>query len=198
MRKKRQKPATFSAADVKLTQDVKRANQRLRELEKQGMENSPAYRAIERLAYNEDVAIGKTTKGQIKFKTNIRKMSYDERRHLEAQVKRFLEAETSTTKGVKEVKKRAEDAYNEKFGGDYSDWLLLWGTAIAHQYKMMYGSDFTAQVINALHGNMTREQAQQFMENHFGQPMADIMDAMAHTEMEETGDGSFDWEDLFT
>ena len=105
----RKRPQTFSAADVKLTQDVKRANQRLRELEKQGMENSPAYQAVERLVLSGDPATTtgthRTKTGEaetvIKFNTDIRHMSYSERRHLETEVERFLNAETSTTKGYK-------------------------------------------------------------------------------------------------
>lgn len=222
---KKQKPMRklrpLSEADVKLTSDVKRANQRLRELEKQGMENSPAYKAVERLAYFGDKAMGRTGSGQIKFRTDVSHMDYNERRHLEAEVRHFLESETSTTKGVKEVRKRAESSYKEKGEKtrkkyqenrekyddkdvNWAEWLNMWGTAIAKEYKKMYGSDFTQIIIDELAVSpLTRDEAERFMRDHFGEPVTKIIDAIPHEDMDPgafadgEGGSTFDWNDLF-
>ena len=205
--KRPQKPRTFSEADVKLTQDVKRANQRLRELEKQGMENSPAYKAAERLAERSDPAMSLTGKGQIKFNTNIRKLTYNQRRHLEATVKRFLEAESSTTKGAKAIVERAKKAYKEKsqdMGMDrkrekeFDYWLNIWSTAIVHQYKLMYGSDEThALVIELYNSELDYGAAVSFLENMYGKPYTEIMEAIPHEDMDEGTTEPWDWDDIF-
>lgn len=201
--KKQKKLRPLSPEDVKLTQDVKRANQRLRELEKHGMENSPAYRAVERLAYVGDEAITKTGAGQLKFNTSVKKLSYNQRRHLEAEARRFLEAETSTVKGVKAVKERATKEYKKGVKEDnnqvdWDDWLLIWSAAITKMYVMFYGSDYTRQLIDKLANSpLTRQQAEKFMEDHFGEPIAQIFDAVPHEDMDASDDGPLDWNDLF-
>ena len=207
----RKRPQSFSAADVKLTQDVKRANQRLRELEKQGMENSPAYQAIERLVLSGDPA---TTTGThrkkngevetvIKFNTDIRHLSYSERRHLEAEVERFLNAETSTTKGYKNVAERAKKAYEsqaQKAAGNeksYAEWINIWSEAITKQYVLLYGSDETFNLIIKLYDSpLNYDGAVKFMQDHFGQPMVSIIQAIPHEQMEQTGD-PWEWGDIF-
>lgn len=210
-------PKSFSEQDVKLTQDVKRANQRLRELEKQGMENSPAYKAIERLATAGDKAItmgthtdkeGRQSK-VIKFDTNIRKLNYNQRRHLEAQVRRFLSAESSTTKGAKAIVERAKQAYKDKSykkGMDrkrekeFDYWMNIWSTSIVHEYKRMYGSDETHDIIIEFYNSeLDYGAAITFLENMYGKPYTDIMDAIPYEDMDEgTGDEDFNWDDIFT
>lgn len=201
-------PATFSEADVKLTQDVKRANQRLRELEKQGMENSPAYQAAERLALIGDKAMSVTGKGQIKFNTNIRSLNYNQRRHLEAEVKRFLEAESSTTKGYKKIAERAKEAYEKaarkeakgepQGGKNYNEWMDIWKEAITKQYVLLYGSEETFNLIIKLYDSpLDYDGAVNFMQSHFGEPLVTIFDAVPHDEMDKGTTEPWDWGDIF-
>ena len=217
--KRPQKPRTFSEADVKLTQDVKRANQRLRELERQNMQNSPAYKAAERMAERGDKAmtIGTHTENKgkanetkttvIKFNTNIRKLTYNQRRHLEATVKRFLEAESSTTKGAKAIVERAKQAYKEKsqdMGMDrkrekeFDYWMNIWSTAIVHQYKIMYGSDEThALIIELYNSELDYGAAVSFLENMYGKPYTEIMEAIPYEDMDEGTTEPWNWDDIF-
>ena len=209
-------PKTFSEQDVKLTQDVKRANQRLRELEKQGMQNSPAYKAAERLvmAGDEAMTMGTHTDKSgnqskvIKFNTNVRKLSYNQRRHLEATVRKFLEAESSTTKGAKAIVERAKQAYkekSEKMGAntknekEFDYWLNIWNTAIVKEYKLMYGSDETHSIIIELYNStLDYGAAIQFLENMFGKPYTDIMEAIPYEDMDEGDiDEDWNWNDIF-
>ena len=202
MRKRKKTSAAFNAKDIKLTQDVKRANQRLRELEKQGMENSPAYRAVERLRLANDPAITTTGKGQMKFSTNLRKMSAEERQHLREEVKKFLEAETSTTKGAKAVAKRAQMAYKKHAGlpedEDISGWLNLWSTAIVKQFKAIYGSDATEMVITKIiQSDLSYDEAVKFLEDHFGEPLSIIVEEFPTDQMQAGDTDPWDWEDIF-
>ena len=202
MRKRKKTSAAFNAKDIKLTQDVKRANQRLRELEKQGMQNSPAYRAIERLRLAKDPAIATTGKGQMKFSTNLRKMSAEDRHHLRIQVKKFLEAETSTTKGAKAVAKRAQSAYKKHAGipeeEDVSDWLNLWSLAIVKQYAAMYGSDMTEELITKIiKADLSYDEAVKFLEDHFGEPISIFVEEFPTDQMQAGDSNPWDWEDIF-
>lgn len=198
-------PARFSAEDVKLTQDVKRANQRLRELEKQGLTNSPAYKAAERLAVIGDIAMSTTGKGEIKFNTNIRKLTYNQRRHLEAEVGRFLSAESSTSKGARAIVERARKAYNEKakkeFGRDIGadEWLNIWEAGIVKQYKLLYGSDETFSLVIELKASpLDMDGAITFMQSMFGKPIAEIHEAVPHKDMDKGTTEPWSWDDIFT
>lgn len=206
-------PASFSAQDVKLTQDIKRANQRLRELEKQGLINSPAYKAAERLAVIGDKAMstgthtdkaGNKTK-VIKFNTNVRSLNYNERRHLEAEVSRFLSAESSTSKGARAIVERARKAYNEKakkeFGRDIGadEWMNIWSAGILTDYKKMYGSDETFSLVIELKASpLDMDGAITFMQNMYGKPIAEIHDAVPHKDMDKGNTEPWSWDDIFT
>lgn len=216
--KSKSKSKMMSLADIQLTQDIKRANQRLRELEKQGLQNSPAYHAIERLALAGDPAIktgthtenkgkpNETKTNVIKFNTNVRSLSPQQREHLRSEVGRFLNAKTSTKSGIKEMQKSMLSNYKSKHPnllGDADDaelaeFLTIWDTSIAKQYKALYGSDFTNQVIDVLYaGQVDKEDAEKFLTDHFGEFAADIQDTMDH-EFMEAGDGTpWDWDDIF-
>ncbi|MBQ0111594.1 MAG: hypothetical protein KBT03_00525 [Bacteroidales bacterium] len=103
---------------------VKKANQRLRELENQGMtRGSNAYQYVKRKTYDEDKAYGKTLKGQIKFRTNVGSMTYNELKHLKKEVYNFLKAKTSTKSGIKGVYEKSKSAFEAKTGIHVSDEL---------------------------------------------------------------------------
>lgn len=210
---------SFSQRDVELAGKVKRANQRLRELEKQKLTNSPAYKAAERLALRKPWMMSttkKTTKsgrnapkntGALKFTTNIRSLSAAQRRALEEQVDMFLNAKTSTTKGSKAAAKSAKEAYKkaakEHTGIDLSvntlnEWLEIWNTAIVQQYYRMYGSDFTEYIVNQLMGSqLNYNEAVQFLTDHYGEPITRIMESLSHDNMERGGD-PWEWEDIYS
>lgn len=214
MTKKRAKPKTaFSQEDIELTQQVKRANQRLRELEQQDLANSPAYKYIERLAFANDPAMAWTKHGEIKFSTNIRSMTEVERAHLRQKVEGFLNAETSTVKGVKKVHDKMVSKYKEATetvknkDGDIMmtfdlsqvnlhDALDIWNTSIAQQYNKMYGSDLTAIIINTmLEDQMAKEEMEDFLTDQFDNPFSEIMsDLDTQKEFEGT---PWSWEDIF-
>ena len=66
---------------------VKRANQRLRQLEKSGIsKSSVAYQKIQGQAYGNDLFFSTTNKGQFKFNTNINKLSVKDFNKLKSKV----------------------------------------------------------------------------------------------------------------
>lgn len=104
---------------------ARRANQRLREIEKQGLETSSnAYRYVERVEFDE---IKKGSKyrltsrqtqgknvGAIKFNTNFKKMTDNEIMKSIRSLQSFLDAPTSLTKGVRTKITKLTDKFNKK------------------------------------------------------------------------------------
>lgn len=105
---------------------ARRANQRLREIEKQGLQNtSNAYKFIEGKLYDKEHGnnvpwLARTAKQQMKFNTNLRSMSDEDIAKELHYLKGFLKAKTSYTKGVRERIAKQTQAFNEKTGLDYT------------------------------------------------------------------------------
>lgn len=202
----------FSERDVELTQMVKRANERLRQLERKGLKTSPAYKAAERLALEGGKLMSKVSKknspnlGKLKFSTDIRGMSINERSKLREEVKRFLNADTSTVKGVKKVVEKVIPAYKERFknfdfsGIDMEEILNIWTTSIARQYLEMYGSDKTSDAINTVITNFDNpEDMNSFLEDQYGKPWADVQSAIENLDFQPADNENlpWEWDDIF-
>ena len=111
---------------------AKRANQRLREIEKQGLQTSSnAYRHVERVEYDEIKSkskyrlTGRQTqgkhKGELKFNTNFRSMSDEDIQKSIRSLENFLDAPTSLTKGVRSKISKLTDKFNKKLAEEGSD-----------------------------------------------------------------------------
>lgn len=127
---------------------AKRANQRLREIEKQGLQGvSNAYKYVERSAKKDKrFWTAKTSKGQIKFNTNFRKMSDKQIREAIRQMRGFSEAKTSRTKGVRKKLEKLTQKFNEKTGlglntGEFSD--IMSENLTQELFKQFSPSDVT-------------------------------------------------------
>ena len=142
------------AADVAAM--AKRANQRLRELEKHDLtKSSHAYRYVERLSYDKDSATAQDKKGRFKFNTNTRNKSYQELQHEKAELDRFLNsAKTSTVKGTLAQFEKAYQTYMANLTGksgqkplsrdEYGD---MWRMRNMKKLKTMYGSSEAIKIV---------------------------------------------------
>ena len=155
----------------RLRNDIKRANQRLRQLEKSGYTNSPAYRYILNRAFYNDPNISFTKNGEIKFNTNLRNLSPDQLDELKPLVKGFLSKKTSKVGGVKSMMSNIFSGYNEKLKSigmdalDDKDFLYVWDSAQAKALKEMYGSDQANVLINKLNF-MDRKDVERFFDHY--------------------------------
>ena len=116
-----------------IASEAKRANQRLRELEKKGMaEESRAYQELRGMFFSADLIEGtdifsKTKTGEMKFRTDIRRVakeSPEKLKLLETRLSQFLSAPTSTVKGIRAEReriKKIKDNFKKKFGEDFTD-----------------------------------------------------------------------------
>lgn len=103
---------------------VKRANQRLTEIEKRGMSGqSRAYEYVSSELPNRYFlmqVINKKSTGRagLKFRTNIGSLKTSEVEQIKTAVESFLSAKTSTIIGIQDVQKKAKKAFKEQFGED--------------------------------------------------------------------------------
>lgn len=129
----------------------KAANQRLREMEKQGLQNSSAaYRFVKKQAGGEDYAFSKTGAGQIKFNLRVRGRSFDELRHMVATIDDFMEAKSSTIGGIRDIYRQAADTFEEHFDGDFTkeDYVKFTETmsyTLFRNFEKIYGSQLAIE-----------------------------------------------------
>ena len=137
----------------------KAANQRLRELEKRGMENaSAAYRYIKKLARDAektgDYTMSKTGAGQMKFNLRVRGRSLDELRHIAATIENFMEAKSSTTAGVKDIYKEAYKTFEKKYGKEginFNEFAEAMSMTLFRHFEEIYGSAVAIKIYSQAH-----------------------------------------------
>lgn len=155
----------------RLRNDIKRANQRLRQIEKSGYTNSPSYRYILNKAFYNDPNISFTKHGEIKFNTNLRNLSQAQLDELNSVVHSFLSKQTSTVSGVKAMMKNVFTGYNKKLQSlgmneiEDKDFLYVWDSAQAKALKEMYGSEQANVLINKINF-MDRHDVERFFDHY--------------------------------
>lgn len=133
---------------------VKKANQRLRELEKNGYwSSSLAYKYIEKQAYDNDKALKRTRHGEIKFDTNISALTHNELTHLESVVDDFLKTKTSTKRGFLKALEESYKSFKNKVNQDFSieEYKGLFELASLQEFNKLYGSKELERLTH-LHG----------------------------------------------
>lgn len=132
----------------------KAANQRLREMENQGLQNSSAaYRYVKKQAAGEDYAFSHTGAGQIKFNLRVRGRSFDELRHMVATIDDFMEAKSSTIGGIHDIYRQATDTFRENYGEDftkedYANFTETMSYTLFRNFEKIYGSQLAIEYVN--------------------------------------------------
>lgn len=150
-----------------------RANQRLRELEKQGLTNSSnAYRWLERNAAKYDV-VRHTKRGDIRF--SLKTDGLDKQKlasHL-ARIETFLEAKTSGKAGINKAYKKAYQSFinnpaNNAKGLTYNAYIDMMETTGLESFKKQFYSAFKIIMSNAAHrgGEKVHQWAQIMQQGH--------------------------------
>ena len=144
-----------------------RANQRLRELEKQGLTNtSNAYRWLERNAANYDV-VRHTKRGDIRFSLKTEGLDKQKLASHLARIETFLEAKTSGKAGINKAYKKAYQSFinnpaNNAKGLTYNAYIDMMETTGLESFKKQFYSSFKIIMTNAAHrgGQKVHEWAQ--------------------------------------
>lgn len=134
---------------------AKTANQRLRELEKQDLgKASNAYRYMQRLHYDKDNATSTDSSCRMKFSTNFRGKTYQEIQHEAAELSRFLEAKTSTKRGVDAKYLKGFQTFQQNTSGTekmkYSEFAEMMKNETMKNLKKVYGSDVIVRMSKRL------------------------------------------------
>lgn len=133
---------------TKVANEAKRANTRLRAIEKANLTNTSAYENVRRMGFDGSNSIGYTNKGEIKFRTDVSKMSESELKEHQRVIEDFLQSKSSK---VGEIKKRRQQAYEkwkkekERQGQtidmDVDEFSEFWELSIIKKLKDAYGSE---------------------------------------------------------
>ena len=101
---------SYSFQYTKVANEAKRANTRLRAIEKAKLTKTSAYENVQRLGFDGSNNIAYTKKGEIKFRTDVSKMSESELKEHQCVIEDFLQSKSSK---VGEIKKRRQQAYDK-------------------------------------------------------------------------------------
>ena len=100
----------YSYQYTKVANEAKKANTRLRAIEKANLTNTSAYQNVRRMGFDDSKNISYTKKGEIKFRTDVSKMSETELKEHQRIIEDFLQSKSSK---VGEIKKRRKQAYEK-------------------------------------------------------------------------------------
>ena len=138
----------YSYQYTKVANEAKRANTRLRAIEKANLTNTSAYENVRRMGFDDSKHIAYTKKGEIKFRTDVSKMSESELKEHQRVIEDFLQSKSSK---VGEIKKRRQQAYDkwkkekERQGQtidmDVNEFSEFWELSIIKKLKNAYGSE---------------------------------------------------------
>ena len=139
---------TYNYNYTKVASEAKRANTRLRAIEKANLTNTSAYENVRRMGFDDSKHIAYTKKGEIKFRTDVSKMSESELKEHQRVIEDFLQSKSSK---VGEIKKRRQQAYNkwkkekerqgQNIDMDVDEFSEFWELSIIKKLKDAYGSE---------------------------------------------------------
>ena len=133
---------------TKVANEAKRANTRLRAIEKANLTNTSAYENVRRMGFDDSKHIAYTKNGEIKFRTDVSKMSESELKEHKRVIEDFLQSKSSK---VGEIKKRRQQAYDkwkkekerqgQNIDMDVNEFSEFWELSIIKKLKDAYGSE---------------------------------------------------------
>lgn len=138
----------YSYQYTKVANEAKRANTRLRAIEKANLTNTSAYENVRRMGFDASKYISYTKNGEIKFRTDVSKMSESELKEHQRVIEDFLQSKSSK---AGEIKKRRQQAYDkwkkekerqgQNIDMDVNEFSEFWELSIIKKLKDAYGSE---------------------------------------------------------
>ena len=133
---------------TKVASEAKRANTRLRAIEKANLTNTSAYENVRRMGFDDSKHIAYTKNGEIKFRTDVSKMTESELKEHQRVIEDFLQSKSSK---AGEIKKRRQQAYDkwkkekerqgQNIDMDVNEFSEFWELSIIKKLKDAYGSE---------------------------------------------------------
>ena len=138
----------YSYQYTKVANEAKKANTRLRAIEKANLTNTSSYQNVRRMGFDDSKNISYTKKGEIKFRTDVSKMSESELKEHQRVIEDFLQSKSSK---VGEIKKRRQQAYEkwkkekerqgQNIDMDVNEFSEFWELSNIKKLKDSLGSD---------------------------------------------------------
>ena len=145
------KPQQLSKEELQesVKQMSKVANQRLRQLEKEGYTELNAYRKVKSNSQKMSI-FDYTKKGEIKFSGAVKSKSYNQLEQEFSELQRFLTAKTSTIKGIKEKYEKATQKINKEHKVNLTTQQIgeLFESEIIQNNSNRFGSDKVLSIIS--------------------------------------------------
>lgn len=138
----------YSYQYTKVANEAKKANTRLRAIEKANLTKTSAYENVRRMGFDDSKNIAYTKKGEIKFRTDVSKMTEKELKEHQRIIEDFLQSKSSK---VGEIKKRRQQAYDkwkkekerqgQNIDMDVNEFSEFWEISNIKKLKDTFGSD---------------------------------------------------------
>lgn len=139
---------SYSYQYTKVASEAKRANTRLRAIEKANLTKTSAYENVRRMGFDDSKYIAYTKKGEIKFRTDVSKMSESELKEHQRIIEDFLESKSSKAGEIKKRRQRAYDKWKKEkerqgqnIDMDVNEFSEFWELSIIKKLKDAYGSE---------------------------------------------------------
>ena len=138
----------YSYQYTKVANEAKRANTRLRAIEKANLTNTSAYENVRRMGFDDSKYISYTKKGEIKFRTDVSKMSESELKEYQLIIEDFLQSKSSKAGEIKKRRKQAYDKWKKEkerqgqnIDMDVNEFSEFWELSNIKKLKDNLGSD---------------------------------------------------------
>ena len=133
---------------TKIANEAKRANTRLRALEKAKLTKTSTYENVRRLGFDDSKHIAYTKKGEIKFRTDVSKMSEEELKEHQRIIEDFLQSKSSKAGEIKKRRQRAYEKWKKEkerqgqdINIDVNEFSEFWELSNIKKLKDNFGSD---------------------------------------------------------
>ena len=191
-------------AQTEINLMVKRANQRFRQLEKSNMTYSSAYKYMRNQLKAGRKYLTTDNKGRIKFRTDISKLKKESASSYNAlvrNVEEFLNANTSTVRGVKNQYAKAFKTFTESDSRlkdyTYEEFSEIMQSSNIQQAMSIYGSDQILELYEKYSDELSFNEFERILTANNGQPISNIEDDItSYYVFKEDSDGNID--DWFT
>lgn len=162
---------------------VKRANQRFRQLEKSNMTYSSAYKYMVNQLKSGRQYLTTDSKGRIKFRTDVSRLKKQNASSFNALVKNvetFLNANTSTVKGVKNQYIKGFETFrnSDKRLKDYTydEFYEIMESSSVQQAMGTYGSEQVLELYEKYSDELSINEFERLLTANNGQPISNIED----------------------
>lgn len=140
---------------TKVANEAKRANTRLRALEKAGYTDLASYANVKRLSFDNSNSISYTKKGEIKFRTDVSRMNESELKEHQRIIEDFLNSKSSKVSEINKRRKKAwenwkkeQERQGKEVKMDVKEFSEFWAKSIIMKLKEAYGSDEVQSLVD--------------------------------------------------